>query len=238
VPVPEATEKANRLIDLYRQNSKRWQNRTASQGHTLVENYRAGRLTIVCNLDIAVTHRDGGTANTALDDQPVRDSKVLASLIFCANLSDKVKAHISKQEHVLINDVELMELPEEIPIPSLVRLYDIQVESKDWRSGLLFQSTIDGSGKFLPGFIDWEFAVLVSLFLSDSVEGVIKSGAEVVEGIADNGHQVVWHGLCRFELDRIISAIRIMINPYNVRATIAQCSESRVKIIDMLIGPL
>jgi hypothetical protein len=59
-----------------------------------------------------------------------------------------------------------------------------------------------------------------------------------VQGIADDKQNIIWNGLSRFDLDRIISSIRITIDDYGVRASVAKFAESSVKILDVLIGPL
>jgi len=236
VLVPDEGDEANRLIDQYRHSTDRWQNHLARQGHSIAENYRAGRLSLVCDLDISVARR-GVRGDLTLHDEPVWENKILASLVYSANVLDKIKVRLGEQQHVLVDDVEVMEMPEEIASPSLVWLYGIHDEADDCCGGLMFQSAIHGGYKFVPGLVDREFTVFVPL-RKDAVQGVVQSRAEVVQGIADDKQNIIWNGLSRFDLDRIISSIRIVIDNYGVRASVAKFAESSVKILDMLVGPL
>ncbi len=101
----------------------------------------------------------------------------------------------------------------------------------------MFQSAIHGGYKFVPGFVDREFAVFVPL-RKDAVQGVVESCAKVVQGIPHDEQHVLRHGLSRSDLNRIISAVRVTIDDYGVRASVTEFAEASIKIIDVLVGPL
>ncbi len=60
----------------------------------------------------------------SLNDEPVWNNKFLASLVYSANIFDKVKLSLGKQQHVFVNDIQTVEMPEEIARASLVLCFN------------------------------------------------------------------------------------------------------------------
>ena len=234
-------KEADRLIHAYRHSAKRWQDKSASQGHTLAENYCAGRIALVCDLDVSVSPCDI-RSDSAGNDEPITDAKILARLIYCADVADKIELILCNRQHVLVDNVEVVEIPENgpiagFPIPSVVRLYLINDDLENGLGSLMFQSAIHGGQKLLSSLVDQELAVNVSS-RCHAVQGVVESGPQVVDRIAENKQDVIGHRLSRTNLDRIISTVRIVIDGYGVRAVLAEGVHQQAKLVDVLIGPL
>jgi hypothetical protein len=132
--------------DKFSKLAERWKNRLVFPGRSLVEQYKSGRLTLICDLEISsrqfLPHNSRAGRNNLIDD--VR----LASVVLNANVEDRVYMQNWNQEPVFIDVVQIVKEPENI-IPSLVRLYDIHDVTDDCFGGSMYQSAIDGSYKFL-----------------------------------------------------------------------------------------
>src|ERR1017187_2899264 len=78
-------EHREHVVDEYRHCAKRWRNILALQGHSLAENYTAGRMSLVCDLDVSLP-LEGISGDVGMDDQPIRNDKIRAILIFDADV--------------------------------------------------------------------------------------------------------------------------------------------------------
>jgi hypothetical protein len=105
----------------------------------------------------------------------------------------------------------------------------------------MFQSTLDGGLKFIPGGVNREFSVLGPSSNSREfhvVKAEIKSAHQVVDDIPDDKQDFLWGRLVRSDLKDTISRLRIVLDQDTVAASVGEGSPLQVKIIDVLIGPL
>jgi hypothetical protein len=222
--------------DQFRELNERWNNRFTLQGQSLVEKYREGRMSVVCDFEFSRTakwSRGAISCNGDIADNPV------VSLVFCAKTEDRSYLYDWKQKPVFVEDVDIMQGPQGV-IPSSVRFYDIHDEVKDVFGGLLYQSAIDASYKFIPRFKEWKYSVIVVPSKSSKVDFVnskVQSALEVVRGISNDKSNVSWQGFSYIELDAIVSGLKILIGAKRVKITSSKSQDFRVKIIDVLLGP-
>lgn len=222
-----------------RETAQRWQNRLSVERHSIAENYAEGRLSLICDLNIFPPDASVG-GGLGVDDRPLGDCEVLASAIFAMNSHNVRNVLLRDQEPVLVFNVECVKTQEGFPYPSLVRLYRIHDEVEDCFGGLLFQSTIDGSYKFIPGRADWKTGVPVPK--SGGLElniahNEVKRTSEIMDSVANSKQDFIGSGLIHADLKNTISSLRIVLDQDTVRASFVELSRLQVKIVDVLIGP-
>jgi hypothetical protein len=103
--------------DQFRELNERWNNRFTLQGQSLVEKYREGRMSVVCDFEFSRTakwSRGAISCNGDIADNPV------VSLVFCAKTEDRSYLYDWKQKPVFVEDVDIMQGPQGV-IPSSVR---------------------------------------------------------------------------------------------------------------------
>jgi hypothetical protein len=148
--------------------------------------------------------------------------------------------HMGNEQPVLVLDVESVQGPDGFPVPSLVGLYDIHDEINDPFGGLMFESAIDGGYKFIPSVAYRKLSVLRPLACSAELNIIgnkIESGTQIMQGVSDDAHKFPWHGCTRFELERIVTSIRVSLNEDSVRVSV-DAHQKTTQISDVLIGPL
>jgi hypothetical protein len=215
----------------FRQLNERWDNRFTFHGQSLIEQYQQGRITLVCDLDISVANASVNR-RSASGDGPSSDTKLLASLVFSANIVNSSDLYDWKQKPVLVENVEIVQGPDGV-IPSLVRFYDIHDEVTDCFGGLGYYSGIYGGCKFIPGFSNRKSSVVIPSpepAKNYTVDGKIERCLEIVEGISNHKREIVWKGLHYLDVKQIISSLRIMLDTETVRIT-REDSKSVAKVI-------
>jgi hypothetical protein len=227
---------ANKLNEI----NKRWQNKLTLCGQSLVEKYREGRLTLVCDLEISSSVAgDIGSMDSPSLNKHGESGKLIASIVLQTNSLQHSNVYHWKQEPVFIEDVQFVQSPEGV-IPSLVRFYDIHDEVSDCFGGLCYQSAFDGSFKFIPGFAEWKsrMGVVPSEFEKNNiVNGKVESTFQIVKGISDDGNHVTWKGLSHLELQKALSRIRVFLDAKAVVVTCGEADKSGLKVVDVLLGP-
>lgn len=222
------------MLNGYRHLANRWRNWCALQGHTITENYNAGRLSIVCDLDVSVP-LDVIRSDVRGYDQPIRNDKYCA--VLSLNSDMRYESHLSfgYQEPMLVDIVEIVQVPENISIPSRIRLYHIDDEFPQLLRcfGSTFQSVIDGSYKFIFGFANRE----ILGFRAEAMHNVIERTAKVMESIAKSENEVFWDGCSILQAQAIARSLRVIIDVNNVRVSIVESLNERIKISDVLVGP-
>ena len=225
-----------------REIAQRWQDRLTVERHSIAENYADGRLSLICDLNILAPEA-GVDRDAGMNHCPLGHSEVFATAIFAVDRSDVRNVFLRDQEPVLVFNVESVKSPEGLAFPSLVRLYGIHDEIEDGFGSplpLLFQSTVNGVYKFIPGRADRKVSVRVSR--SGSLEfnvahHEVKRASEIVDRIADGEKHSIWGGFTRADLEEAISSLRIVLDRDIVRASVGELPRLPVKIVDVLIGP-
>jgi len=168
---------------------------------------------------------------------PRCEFKFLASIALSANTSHSRNVNARNQESVLILNIEPVEGPDRVSIPSLVRLYGIHDELDDVFGGIMFQSTIHGTFKSIPGFVDGKFCVFRPL-ANDIVHGEIKRGSKIMQCVSDDEGKLLWNGFHRNDLDNIASSLRVMLDVDTVRVVcVSKLPHATIKVIDVMLGP-
>ena len=219
---------------------ERWKNRLTRQGQSTVEQYKDGRISVICDLAITPSHFVSSDPSSA--DNPWLNHILMASVVFHADAVNNVHVHHWEQEPVLIEDIQIVQGPKGV-IPSLVWLYDIHNEVTDCLRGLMYQSAINGRYKFIPRLAERESGVVVVSMKSpkdDFIDQNIQSSFQIVQRIAKDEGQVssVWDYARHLNFKHIVSSLKIVLDRKRVNCTVNQQIAAGVKIHDVLIGPL
>lgn len=217
---------------------KRWDDWKSLQRKTLVEQYSEGWVTVVCNLDIILP--SGMSGDSIPGNHPRADKKLLASLVFTADVVHNANVQNWEQQSVLVENVETVQGPKGV-IPSYVWLCDVQDVVDSCFGGLLYQSAINGSYKSIPRFSEWESTEVVVPPQSSKhnfVNRKIERGLKVVQSIPDDKSEILWHNLRYLDLKNIIASIGIELHDEFVKAVASVNLNPAVKIVDVLLGPL
>lgn len=220
------------------QIAQRWKDVVAAERCTLSENYVEGRFALICNLEISFSGREDGFSYSQTGH--FGNGKCATSLVYVANLPDPMKVRIADKDPVFIFDVEVMNGPDLEPISSLVGLYDIADEVNDPFGGLMFESAVNGGYKFIPSIAHRKLGVRSSFSGSGElyvVGNVIESSPEVVKGVSNNAHEILWNGFTWHEMKRIVSGVRISLDLDRVRV-IVDGNKNIAQLTDVLFGPL
>jgi hypothetical protein len=224
--------------DECRQIAQRWKDMAAAEGQSVSENYANGRFAIICDFNFSPS---GGEFGRVLSSgSPLRKLEHLATLVFVAKVPQPFEMHMGNKQPVLVLNVESVQGPDGIAIPSLVWLYDIHDEIDDPFGGLMFESAVNGDYKFIPSIAYRKLSVLRPLACGTELNIIgnkIESGAQVVQSVSDDAHKFPWHGCTRLELERIVASFRISFNEDSVRASVDAHQET-TDVSDVLFGPL
>ena len=231
----QSLELFNDAADKLRELHQRWDNRLVLEGHSFVEVYKHGRLTIVCDLEFSSLRK----GNDSSFESKSQSSPLRASVIFQSKIRKHSELYDWKQKHVFVEDVKFVESADGF-IPSIVRFYDIHNEVDDLFGGLVYVSTLNGSYKIIPGAVDRKLSVFgssASNFEQNIAHGEIQSALEIVDGISDEQCKIVWNGLCLSDLQNILIGIRVVLNEQSVEVSCLKEFEPTVKVVDVLFGP-
>ncbi len=234
-----ALDAIDRATNEMREIAERWQDRLTVERHSIAENYADGRVSLICDLNILApdtrVDRDAG-----MDHCPFGHSEIFATAIFAVDRPDMSNVFLRDQEPMLVFNVESVQTPQGFAYCSLVRLYRIHDEVDDCFGGLLFQSTIDGNYKVIPGRANRKMSVRVprSSSLEFNVAHYeVKRASEVMNGVSNNEEDSFWNGFICADLEEAISSLRIVLDRDTVRASLGKLPRLSVKIVDVLIGP-
>lgn len=225
-------------VNEYREIVQRWEDMLAAEGQSVSENYANGRFSLICDLDLSFTRGEFG--RVVLGGSPLGEFKLFAILIYVADLSKPLELNMGDKQPVFVLNVESVQGPDSLPIPSLVRLYDIHDEVDDPFGGLMFESAVDGGYKFIPCIAYRKLSVLRPLSCMaelDIVGDKIESGAQVVQSVSSDTHELFWNGFTRLELERVVTSIGISLDKNGVRVSV-DADQNSVQVSDVLFGPL
>lgn len=227
--------------DEYREIAQRWKNRMVLEGHSVAEKYVAGCLSLVCDLNVFPAGGNVDEIATVQNRRQFANDERFARLVFKAKVPDVLAMDFGNQEFVFVQNVESVKLPDGFPIPSSVRLYDIQDEVADPFGGLMFKSAIDGVFHFLPGIVNRKLRELSPLPSSSELNitgRIVQSGSQIVDRIPDNAHHPFRNAFERDDVEAIVASLRIVLDGDFVRVTSLESSKFLVKFTDVLFGPL
>lgn len=224
--------------DEYSEIAQRWKDKTASEGHSLAENYANARIAFICDVHAAFLCRNHEASSAS--DSPLGDRELFASLVYVADVADKLELQMGNDEPMFVLNVETVKLPDGVTIPSLVGLYGLDDVIDQPFGGLTFQSARDGSFKVIPCLVRRKGYVLRSL-TSDGefniAHGAVESASKIVDGIARDAHQPSRHRWTRYEFERIASSIRLTALSDSVSVIAGELTDAKLEIFEMLSGP-
>jgi hypothetical protein len=229
------SEYIQNTIHRYFHLAQRSKDLQAMHGHSIAENYGAGRISLICNLNISMALAPVFLSE-GINNEPVGDGEFSAALVYSANVPNKSYLNFGNKQPVFVDIVKLTQMPEQIAISSRVWLYDILNECGDTRGSLLFQSAIYGIDKFIPGSTYREFRKSIG-FSDEPEHGIVKGTSEIVKCVPDHKEKFLWNGFNRLQLEQIASCLNIAIDPYGIRVNVIETLKSSVKVIDVLFGP-
>jgi len=234
----EQLESLNCARNFFSDGAKRWNNRLILESSSRIEEYRRGRLAIILHCQMPSL---------------VRSTKIKAvglGQVQCDGVRDLfivLKAHIPEfhplnywdEMLVFIPVIKVMQGVEGI-IPTRVGFYVFQNKLTDSNGNLLlFQSLFQPGYKFLPTIADWEQRPLSGAYTTGSEAEQIERTPQIMERISNYQCATVARKFRKIDIDTdVISAFSIALNAKTVEARIQEGYEHRIKIINVLLGPL
>ncbi len=225
--------------DSYREFAQRWKDMLAFEGHSLAEKYANGRVALVCDLHASflcrVKHPRASVGN-----DPFRDREFFASLVYVADIANPLELQFGDDKPMFVHNVETVELPDGVTIPSLVGLYRIHDVVDDPFGGLTFQSSLDGDFKLIPSLTrreDYLIRPLASSGEFNITHRNVESTSQVMDGIAHDTHKFWGDGLTRDEFERIVASIRLTMHANTVSVIADELTKFGLEILDVLSGP-
>ncbi|MGC1361814.1 MAG: hypothetical protein WA419_07645 [Silvibacterium sp.] len=226
--------------DEYREIAERWKNQAALEGHSVAEKYAAGRLALVCDLNVSLASGDADGPKAVRSGCQFTEEERFARLVFNADVPDVLEMDLGDEEFVLVQNVQCVKLPDGLSIPSFVRLYHVQDEVADPLGGLMFESSIDGVLHFLPGVVNRKLRELGSLPSGSelNVAGrIVQGGSQIMDRIPDNAHHPFRNALEWNDVEGIAASLGIVLDGDFIRVGSLEGSKFRVKFQDVLFGP-
>jgi hypothetical protein len=222
------------------QLNQKWRDSYTLHRQSFLEKYKNLGLTLICDFQVSMLgERIEGSLGAAKN--PHSNENALASVVFKAKINEGTDLQHWKQKPMLVQDIETVQGPEGI-IHSFIWLYGIHNETTDCFGGLMYQSTVDCSYKFIPSFSEWkpsEIVVPVKPGENNRVNGKIKRPSEIMKSITDDeGQMVTWEWPNFAVMEDIISRLRVNLTDESVEVTFSECLNLRVEVIDVLLGPL
>jgi hypothetical protein len=176
--------------------------------------------------------------STGKDNRKVRKGTTISK----ADMFDPNFLTGGQQNHVFVGDVQNMQVDKILPVPSLVRLYDVENVVDDVLVGGVpgFGMSIDGTLKALPiRMIDnGEFNMLVdssSIGFDKNTVSVVQSGPEVMQRVAQNGGSMPRERLAN-GCDAF-PELTISIGPHSLSVASKVHLKNVFKLQDVLFGP-
>lgn len=223
----------------YREAVQCWKDGLTVHWHSPAKNYAEGRCALVFDLNLLFIGRD--SRHVSRNGGPVRKREYLARFVFVADIPNKLELQMGNQQPVFVFNVETVNGPDGVPIPSLVRLYDIHNEVDDPVGGLLYQSTIDGTYKFISGRAHRKVGVASSLPCGSKfnvADSKVESTSEIMQSVSGDAHEYTRHPFSRNELQEVVASTRIVLDLNFVRVTFLELPDLNIQIVDVFTGPL
>jgi hypothetical protein len=164
-------------------------------------------------------------------------------VVFKADAAKSHKLEHWNQELVLIPDIQVVQGPQGV-IPSFVGLHDIKYDLRDLGIDLLlFESTRQGGYKSVPRIANRKASPLrgnASTFQNSSVVKKIEGASQVGERVSDHKSDYLGGKIGEVVInpEMIYPAFDIFLDSESVKVRVNEVYEQRVKVVDVLLGPL
>lgn len=145
----------------------------------------------------------------------------------------------SRHELVLVNNVELVQLP--CPVAPSVLVW---LDSFDSFKAMLPKSLYSGAKNAFEVFgeiADWERSVFIERTPSlgdQSPCQVVKSGTQIVDGVPQHKSYFVWDEWNCSDVEGYLISLRIVLEPDGVRVTAPKFIDGGFELVDVMLGPL
>jgi hypothetical protein len=245
------------LLDRVRASTQHFNDRLELERLSFAERYAIGRLD-VCFL-LEVIGPTDGMEDAVVCPMPLKDRRYLCIRVKEARyllgsesggvrgvreqFPQQVSGEIcnlprENQKAMFIAGIKPMQ-PAEYLIPARVGL-QFAYRLDDICSGEMYLSAFDFSLKVFRLSNEWEhkFPWMCSPIAGHSVNGEIKSRAEVMDRISDNERPFLGNGFLAFTGDDILSGLWLMLDDQPIWSFLHERANFPIKVVDVIFGPL
>lgn len=212
----------------------------AAEGKTLAENYADGTVALICDIYAPSCCEEVG--NALPRSSPLWNSKNFFTLVFVADIPNPLPLQIGNQHPVLIFNIQGVQAPDGVSIPTLVGLYHVHDEVDDPSRGLIFESSVDGVHKSIPAFADRKLGVFGSLTSGrkfEIISGEVEGCSKIVQRVSHNAHEFAGYPRAKYEFEKIASCLSVSFDRNRVKITLDGVAEQEgFEVVDVLFGPL
>lgn len=176
-----------------------------------------------------------------LCDKPFWKNGFFARLVLVSDSPDRRHLKMRNQEPVLVEDIQLVKMPDGESIPTLVWLNPVDDATANSLRYSLGESAIDSGDQLFPRIADGElrsFVVCTVPCVFDSANLIIESSLEVVDCVSEDGRNVRRHGIDRGNVNHIASALCIEFDGEFVLVRARKIEQAAVKVIDVMMGAI
>lgn len=208
-------------------------NGLACESASLVEEYKRGRASVVVYLNVSPPQRRYGY-HPPLDDPNKGDSSHVMVLVYNHHICKTGHGEGRHKQSVLVDVIDVREFPY-IALPSLVRLYFVENELRDFRSGLKYLSVFKGTLNIVPF---GPFREIHSIVRNDTIRDMIESPLQVVDDVTDNDGNVIWRAAHKVDFQEVLTSARLMLDVDFAEICLPEVLHERIKLLDVAVGPL
>lgn len=226
---------------------KRWKNRLSFDNLRFAERYAEGSLEVIVYVRSKRLENANQWAVHYRKDSGLFDVFDIDGVCAFSHSGDffsgREAAKHRNEDSVLVSDIQHVELPNKVMVPSRVTL-----QRPDDINSVLTGSLYFSLGKdfhFLRGrfaFADENrkprFGCGPHAVSDDELAGQeIQGGSEVMDNIADNCSPVRRNGPEHLCLDKMMSCIRVSLGDKSIRTTVHEPGNQWCKVVDVVFGP-
>lgn len=231
----ESLKRLHDLNDALRINSKRGIYARRILHGSLVERYLEHQLSVLLYVDVL---RKGDVVGGILDSSPGACC-MHPKLVLKFEILDGDASCDGNEKSMLVHYVKLVKSPNG-EIPSLVRPYIVQHESKEFRTGLLYLSAFHRSLEFISGLSNGKLGEFIDGGRNNNLDNfeprIVQRAFKVVDYVSDKQRDVGNPSLIDdVMLEALVASIRVNLDAGS--ATVGNFGQPILKVSDVLVGP-
>jgi hypothetical protein len=233
LPEAEQLKRFNRLKDQLGEIGKRAENCLTGEWRVISEEYVNGSLSLIVYLHAAQSTDEPN--QVAMRHGDVAVSKSIAALVFDIDLHQASNVHGGNEQFMLVDIVKLADFPQ-LKLPSRVRLYF--VENKRGKIGIHLSNKPKGlKGLHVaPSLGHWK-ADPIGFGIGKLCDDMIESGAEIVNGISNDGRDFRWIRGRQIDLNRICSGLTVFLGNDYGEVRFEEGHNHMHKFLEMTVCP-
>ena len=202
----------------------------------IIDAYVSGELSILCEIQ-ALCKIDDIRRPLKSADSPSRCG--FAQLILHLNSLNMPLCENWKEQPMFVSVVETVHGPDGV-IPSLARLYLVNHEIEESRTGSVYVSLSKLTLYFFDGFVDGELGAATDVGghqpLNCLQPRVIESASQIVNSIANQKSQVIKSGVLQNMFQSLCVELRVILDMNS--CTVLKTGNSPFDIANVYIGPV